>query len=126
MAHVVQNYGWGRRSNPNATRTPGWIVEGIPDYIRWFLYEPEVRGAEITSRNLARAKYDASYRITGNFLDWVARKHGRDVIWKLNSAARAGKYTPELWKELTGSSVEDLGSAWRSEHEARLSKAESK
>ncbi|HWN95200.1 MAG TPA: hypothetical protein VNT99_09215, partial [Methylomirabilota bacterium] len=32
MAHVVQNYGRARRTNPNATRTPGWLVEGIPDY----------------------------------------------------------------------------------------------
>ena len=40
LAHVVQNYGQARRTNPNATRTPGWVVEGICDYIRWFLYEP--------------------------------------------------------------------------------------
>jgi hypothetical protein len=120
MAHIVQNYGWGRRRNPNATRTPGWIVEGIPDYIRWFLYEPEKKGAEITSRNLARAKYDASYRVTGNFLDWVARKYGQNVIWKLNAAAREGKYSPDLWKELTGQSVEELGKTWHDEHEQRL------
>ena len=71
MVHVVQNYGRARRTNPNATRTPGWLVEGIADYIRWFLYEPETQGAEITARNLERARYDASYRITGNFLNWV-------------------------------------------------------
>jgi len=65
MVHVVQSYGRARRTNPQATRTPGWLVEGIPDYIRWFLYEPETKGAEITQRNLARAKYDASYRGEG-------------------------------------------------------------
>src|SRR6185436_6232266 len=58
MVHTVQQYGRARRTNPNATRTPGWITEGIPDYIRWFIYEPESRGAEITARNLSRAKYD--------------------------------------------------------------------
>ena len=71
LVHVVQNFGRGRRDNPSATRTPGWLVEGMADYIRWFLYEPETRGAEITSRNIGRARYDASYRISGNFLNWV-------------------------------------------------------
>ena len=52
MVHIVQNYGWGRRNMPEGERrrTPGWITEGIPDYIRWFLYEPETKGAEITAR----------------------------------------------------------------------------
>src|SRR6185436_15169029 len=67
MVHVVQNYGLARRANPNATRMPGWLVEGLADYIRWFLYEPESKGAEITPRNFERAKFDASYRVTGNF-----------------------------------------------------------
>lgn len=121
MVHVVQNYGWGRRRNPEATRTPGWIVEGIPDYIRWFLYEPQTKGAEITARNLERAKYDASYRVTGNFIDWVVRKHDKDIVRKLNAAAREGKYKEELWKEYTGKTVQELGDEWRKEHEARLS-----
>ncbi|RYD39381.1 MAG: hypothetical protein EOP83_36870, partial [Verrucomicrobiaceae bacterium] len=70
LVHVVQQYGQSRR-NRNATRTPGWITEGIPDYIRWFLYEPQSKGAEITARNISSARYDASYRVTGNFLDWA-------------------------------------------------------
>ena len=82
MAHVVQQYGLARRNNPNATRTPGWLTEGIPDYIRWFLYEPETKGAEITQRNISRAKYDANYRITGNFLNWVTEKYDKDIARK--------------------------------------------
>jgi hypothetical protein len=124
MVHVVQNYGWGRRGNPNATRTPGWIVEGIPDYIRWFLYEPQTKGAEITARNLARAKYDASYRITGNFIDWAVRKYDKDLVQKLNAAARAGNYKEDLWKEFTGKALPELGEEWRKEHEQRLGASE--
>jgi hypothetical protein len=123
LVHVVQNYGWGRRNNPDAARTPGWIVEGIPDYIRWFLYEPQTKGAEITARNLERAKFDANYRISGNFLNWVVQKHGHDIIRKINAAARAGKYNEELWVELTGKKVEQLGDEWKKEHEERLAKA---
>lgn len=123
LVHVVQQYGRGRRNNPNATRTPGWITEGIPDYIRWFLYEPETKGAEITERNLSRAKYDASYRITGNFLNWVVTKYDKDIVRKLNAAAREARYSDELFKEYTGKTLEDLGNEWRQENETRLKAA---
>lgn len=120
LVHVVQAYGRARRDNPDAKRTPGWIVEGIPDYIRWFLYEPEAKGAEITQRNLARARYDANYRITGNFLNWVVEKYDKNIIQKLNTAAREGKYTEELWKDYTGKTIQELGDEWRKAHETRL------
>jgi hypothetical protein len=120
MVHVVQQYGRARRANPNATRTPGWIVEGIPDYIRWFLYEPETRGAEITRRNLERARYDASYRITGNFLDWVVTTFDRDLVRNLNAAAREGNYRESLWETWTGQRLETLGTQWREGHVKRL------
>jgi len=124
MVHVVQQYGRARRTNPNATRTPGWITEGIPDYIRWFLYEPETKGAEITRRNLDRASYDASYRITGNFLDWVTRTYDKDLSRKLNAAAREGRYEEALWKEYTGKSLEELGREWKEGHQNRLAEAQ--
>jgi len=123
LVHVVQNYGRARRTNPDATRTPSWLVEGIPDYIRWFLYEPEVKGAEITERNLARAKYDASYRITGNFLNWVTAIYDKDIVRKLNAAAREGKYTEQLWKDYTGKTAQELGDEWKKAHEDRLGAA---
>ena len=109
MVHVVQQYGLARRKNPDAPRVPGWMVEGIPDYIRWFLYEPESKGAEITARNISRARYDANYRITGNFLNWVVDKYDKDIIRKLNAAAREGKYTEALWKDYTSKTVQELG-----------------
>jgi hypothetical protein len=124
MVHVVQSYGRVRRDDPNATWMPGWLVEGIPDYIRWFLYEPQTKGAEITARNLSRAKYDASYRISGNFLNWVATKYDTNIVVKLNAAGRAAKYREELWKEATGKSVQELGDEWKKFHEQRLVPAE--
>ncbi len=119
LVHVVQNYA-GRRSDPTATRMPGWLVEGIPDYIRWYLYEPQTKGAEITTRNLARAKYDGSYRVTANFLNWVTTQYDPLIVQKLNAAARAGKYREELWKEATGKTVQELGEEWKRFHEQRL------
>lgn len=120
LVHVVQNYWGARRANPRPARNPGWIVEGIPDYIRWFLYEPESKGAEITARNWERAKYDDSYRISANFLDWVVRTHPKDIIRKLNAACREGKYSPDLWKEWTGQTLEELGAAWKKANAGRL------
>lgn len=113
LVHVVQSYGRARRTNPNPTRTPGWLVEGIADYIRWFLYEPQTRGAEITARNLSRASYDASYRITANFLNWVVQTQDKDIVKKLNAAAREGRYDEALWKEFTGRTVQELSEAWK-------------
>lgn len=120
LVHIVQQYGRARRDNPDAARTPGWIVEGIPDYIRWFLYEPEAKGAEITQRNLSRARYDGNYRITANFLNWVVEKYDKNIIQKLNTAAREGKYAETLWKDYTTKTIQDLGDEWRKAHELRL------
>lgn len=123
LVHVVQNYGIARRNNPNATRTPGWLVEGICDYIRWFLYEPETHGAEITARNIARAQYDASYRVTGNFLNWVTNTYDKDVVVKLNAAAREGRYSEDLWKDATGHTVQELGAEWKAALEKKIAEA---
>jgi hypothetical protein len=120
MVHVVQSYGRTRGDDTNVTRMPGWLVEGIPDYIRWFLYEPQTKGAEITARNISRAKYDASYRITGNFLNWVTQKYDTNLVQKLNAVGRAGQYREELWKEYTGRTVKELGDEWKAFHERRL------
>jgi hypothetical protein len=126
MVHVVQNYGRARRTNPNATRTPGWLVEGIPDYIRWFLYEPQTKGAELTERNIARAKFDASYRISGNFLDWVTRTHDKEVVRKLNATCREGKYTEQLWKDWTGKTIQELADDWIKTNQKRIEEAKAK
>ncbi|MES2569872.1 MAG: basic secretory protein-like protein, partial [Verrucomicrobiota bacterium] len=120
LVHVVQQYGNARRSNPNPTRTPGWITEGIPDYVRWFLYEPQTRGAELTQRNIAQARYDASYRVTGNFLHWVTENYDKELTQKLNAAAREGRYSDEIWKELTKKSVQELADEWKKANEERL------
>lgn len=120
LVHVVQDYRRARRTNASAVRTPGWIVEGLPDYIRWFLYEPETRGAEITERNIDSARYNASYRISGNFLNWVVETHDKDLIRKLNAAAREGRYNDALWEEWTESKLEDLGVEWKRACEERL------
>jgi hypothetical protein len=113
LVHVVQQYGRVRRNNPAATSTPGWVVEGIPDYIRWYIFEPQTRGAEIAPRNIERARYDASYRVSANFLNWVVANHDKDLVRKLNVVAREGNYSADLWTKLTGHTLQDLGDKWK-------------
>jgi hypothetical protein len=120
LVHVIQHYGRTRRDNPNVTRPPGWFTEGMADYIRWFKFEPETHGAEITRRNLSRARYDASYRITANFLNWVTEKYDRDLVPQLNAAIREGRYSDNLWKDRTGHTVQELGSEWKAALAERL------
>lgn len=119
LVHVVQNY-WSRRGNANAARTPGWVVEGIADYVRWFLYEPQSHGAEITKGNFTKSNYDSSYRVTGNFLNWLTETYDKDLVQKLNAAAREGRYAESVWKDLTGKTMQELGDEWKKFHEQRL------
>ena len=105
LVHVAQQYRWSD-ANPN----PGWLVEGIPDYIRWFLYEPE---SQRPRPNPQRANYNDSYRTSGHFLDYVRRHHDRDIIVKLNAAMRQGRYGEAIWRQATGKSVEELGQEWK-------------
>ena len=96
--HVVQQY----RGRGN----PGWLVEGIADYIRWFKFEPIPAGTR--PRNPAQAKYTDSYRTTAGFLNYVEENVKKDTVKKLNAAMRQGKYSADLWKEYTGKTVDEL------------------
>jgi len=114
MVHVVQSY-QSRRGSRNAT--PGWIIEGIPDYIRWFLYEPQSKGAFLGKEALAQSKHDASYRVSANFIDWVIRSYDGDglLLRDLNAVAREGRYTSEIWLKLTSKSESELAELWRNQ-----------
>jgi len=121
MVHIVQRYGGSKRGK-EAKPTPGWVGEGIPDYIRWFLYEPETKGAEITSGNFEGAKYDSSYRVSANFLNWVVETKDKDFIRKLNAAAREGEYSEKVWQENTGKTAAECGEEWREWNRKKLGK----
>jgi hypothetical protein len=99
--HCVQNY--------KGRGNPGWLVEGIADYVRFWRYEPGKAG-RLTPE---RARYDGSYRTTAAFLAFVTEKYDRQAVPKLNAACREGRYTPEAWRTLTGKSVEELNQEWR-------------
>lgn len=99
--HVVQSY--------RVPDNPGWLVEGIADYIRFFKYEPGKLG-RITPQ---RARYDGSYRVTAAFLAYLTEKYDKQIVRKLNKTMRDGGYKKELFQKWTGKSLEQLGEEWR-------------
>jgi hypothetical protein len=107
LAHVVQQY--------HGRGNPGWLVEGVADYLRWFKYEP------VTKRprpNPARARYTDSYRTTAAFLEYVATHHDHEIVVRMNAAMREGRYVTELWSEYTGATVEELWAEYMESLEA--------
>jgi hypothetical protein len=97
LCHVVQAYG--------RTRTPGWVTEGIADYVRWFVWEPANRRPRV---NPDRAKYTDSYQTTAAFFDWIVQTKDKPFVNRLNAACRKNEYKPELFKEYAGKTVDEL------------------
>lgn len=97
LVHVVQQY--------HSRRNPGWLVEGVADYLRWIKYEPPTKRPH---PNPAKAKYTDSYRVTAAFLEFVAANYEHEIVVRLNEAMREGRYQPTLWNDYTGKSVDDL------------------
>lgn len=104
--HVVQSY---------PKYDPVWLVEGIADYIRYHVMEPD-RAPRFDAR---RQKYSDGYGVTAAFLAWAQQKYDEKLVTKLSAALRETKYKPELWQEYTGKSVDDL---WQEFVESRSKK----
>ncbi|YCM42756.1 basic secretory protein-like protein [Verrucomicrobiaceae bacterium 227] len=120
IVHVVQ-FG-GRDEDGKITRgkpLPTWVTEGAADYIRWFLFEPEKKGARINRRNFEQARYDSSYRISAHFFDWVIRNYDKDLMLHINRSIHQG-YREEIWKAWTGKTLQELGSEWKEANRTRL------
>jgi hypothetical protein len=119
--HVVQQYK-GRRASG---RAPGWLVEGIPDYIRWFKFEPQSHGADavfFARRRPANLSYKGLYRISANFLNYVIEHYDKDqnLLAKINAACRKGSYEDTLWQDYTGKSLADLNDEWKAALEKEI------
>jgi hypothetical protein len=99
--HVVQHYRGGKN--------PGWLVEGVADYVRFFKFEPGNLG-RIDPKS---ARYDGSYRVTAAFLAYLVEKYDKEIVLKLNQRMRDGRYEDEAFRELTGKSVQELDAEWR-------------
>lgn len=108
LVHVLQAYPRPRRSPPGSEvryTKPGWLVEGLADYLRWVVCCPE-RGALPT--HFKNRSYRESYRTAAVFLDWVAGRSGKKVLTSWNTALRAGEFHDGLIEKETGKKLDDL------------------
>ena len=96
LVHVVQAYPPGG---------PGWLVEGIADYLRIGHFEPAAPRPGI---NPEQANYTDAYKTTAIFLEWAEKRGHAKLVERLNAALRQQRYQPELFKELTGRTVDQL------------------
>jgi len=130
--HVIQQY---------HSHSPFWLVEGIADYLRWFKFEPQSHGADVVWMGKLHIpddcsivvpctgghfspRYDASYRISANFLNWVSENYNSHLVTALNADLRQGKYKIDFWKRNTGKTVQELGEEWKQQIEAQLRSAD--
>ncbi|HLK55618.1 MAG TPA: basic secretory protein-like protein [Chthonomonadaceae bacterium] len=104
--HVAQQYGEAKGHN----RAPVWLAEGIADYIRWWKYETAAtrRPFTLVKPNGDTVSYTDGYHTTAEFLEYLAKNYDHEIVVKLNTAGRMGTYTPDLWKEYTGKTIDEL------------------
>jgi len=103
LVHVVQSFGrnWDKY-------VPLWLSEGIADYVRSMCmpYPDKVWDAQ-------RLRYDGSYKMSANFLRWVAGAYDKDIVPKLTAAGRQHNYSDKLWKQYTGHTIQELNDEWK-------------
>lgn len=102
LTHVVQAY---PKEKEGFTK-PGWLVEGIADYIRLYHFEPDAPRPRV---NPDKASYRDAYKTTAAFLAWLEQRHA-GIVRKLNAALRAGRFKEKLFADCAGKPLDDL---WR-------------
>lgn len=105
--HVVQSY---------PKYDPVWLVEGITDYVRFWIFEPQTPRRRLDP---ARIRYEDGYQVTGAFLAWLVERYDKDIVRKLNAACRKSQYTPDLFKQCTGKDLDTLWEEFRRSLSAR-------
>ncbi len=100
LVHFVQSY----RGGPGEG-VPGWITEGIGDYVRHAFFEP---GKEMRAVNPDRAKYTDAYQVSAGFLLWLAETYDLEIVPKLNAHGRKRTYSESVFEEYTGKKLDDL------------------
>ena len=97
LTHVIQGY-------PPGTQ-PGWLVEGIADYVRYWRFEPEKPHGRVGPQ----ASYRDGYGTTGAFLAWLIHKYDHRIVRRLDDALRHRQYDESIFRAATG---KDLDALW--------------
>lgn len=106
VMHIVQGYPGGAG--------PGWLTEGIADYVRYIYGVNNEAGKWSLPNYDASHAYTKSYRVTARFLVWLEKNKKKNMVTKLDGAMRSKTYSADLWKELTGKTLDELWSEYAS------------
>ncbi len=104
VMHVVQAYG--------NTTGPGWLTEGIADYVRYKFGVDNAGANWKLTPFKPEHSYKNSYRITARFLNWLEENGNSGIVVKLDKAMRSHNYQPELWKDSTGKTLDELWTSY--------------
>jgi len=99
VMHVVQAYPGG---------SPGWLTEGIADYVRYVYGVNNIKAQWALPEYKAGQSYTNSYRITARFLVWLEKNVRKSIVNEMDDAARTRTYSPDLWKQKTGKTLDEL------------------
>jgi hypothetical protein len=104
VMHIVQAY-------PDDSG-PGWITEGIADYVRYKFGVDNTGGGWSLPPYRPRQHYTDSYRVMARFLTWLEKHTRSSIVADLDSCMRNKTYTPDTWKKLTGKTVDEWWQAY--------------
>ncbi|QNL52079.1 secretory protein [Olivibacter sp. SDN3] len=100
VMHLVQSYPEGAG--------PGWITEGIADYVRYTLGIDNAGANWKLTDFDSKQSYENAYRITARFFYWMETTKKKGIIKKLDAAMRNKEYTETFWQEHLGKNVDEL------------------
>lgn len=100
VMHIIQSY-------PDDAG-PGWITEGIADYVRYDFGVDNEGAKWRLPEYSAKQNFDNSYRITARFFAWIQKNYNKKFVQKLDNAMRTKTYTDDFCKKNTGKTFSQL------------------
>ncbi len=100
VMHIVQSY---------PQYKPVWLVEGIADYARYvFGIDNKNEGWSLPDYSPDQ-NYTDSYRVTARFLVWLENHEDKTIVDQLDDGLRSENYySTDMWKEITGKTLDEL------------------
>jgi len=112
LTHVNQQY----------KNYPDWLNEGMADYVRHAYFERDIEakllpldgyhfdGKQIDLAKFRKEGYLFGYTIAAPFLFWLEQRKDPGLIIALNRALRDGRYSPDIFQQRCGASLDALWS----------------
>ncbi|MDD7885147.1 basic secretory protein-like protein [Flavivirga sp. 57AJ16] len=98
--HIIQGY--------PGNSGPGWLVEGIADYIRYIHGINNKLAGWSLPKFQNTQHYTNSYRVTARFLVWTSNNYNKNLVKLLDKQLRNKTYSVALWEAFTNKSLVDL------------------